>query len=116
MEKTAGSAGIDLSAIAELSPFSQVTAEIWGETAEDFTVNRAEGTVSFAEAPAAPGVGNEDGLTVTFPKTVAGYADMADSCSIISTFGVGSSDRIVLSGNPSYPARDWISAMGDPTY
>lgn len=116
MEKASESAGKDISSIAELSPFSQVTAEVWGEAAEDFTVIRAEGTVTFAEAPAAPGMGNADGLTVTFPKTVAGYADMIDGCRIISAFGVGSSDRIVLSGNSGYPARDWISAMGDPTY
>ncbi|MBE7016644.1 MAG: hypothetical protein E7420_00600 [Ruminococcaceae bacterium] len=116
MEKCSESRGRDILSAAEFSPFSQVTAEVWGELVEDFTVNRAEGTISFAEAPAAPGAGNADGLTVTFPKTVAGYADMADGCRIISTFGVGSSDRIVLSGNPSYPARDWISAMGDPTY
>ena len=61
-------------------------------------------------------MGNADGLTVTFRKTVAGYADKIDNCRIISAFGVGSSDRIVLSGNSAYPARDWISAMGDPTY
>ncbi len=116
MEKSSVSKGRDISSLAELSPFSQVTAEIWGEATEDFSLNRAEGIISFAEAPAAPGMGNADGLTVTFPKTVAGYADMADNCRIISAFGVGSSDRIVLSGNSTYPARDWISAMGDPTY
>ncbi|MBO5975986.1 MAG: hypothetical protein J6P94_02255, partial [Oscillospiraceae bacterium] len=116
MEKREAILGKDLLSAAELSPSSQVTAEVWGEPVESFAVNRAEGLVSFEEAPAAPGAGNADGLTVTFPKTVDGYAAIIDNCRIISAFGVGSSDRIVLSGNANYPARDWISAMGDPTY
>ncbi len=116
MEKTKAASGTDILSVATLTESSLVSAEVWGEAVTDFTVNRAEGIVTFSEAPAAPGAGNADGLTVTFPKTVEGYANMADRCRIITTYGAGSSDRIVLSGNPDYPNRDWISGLNDPTY
>ncbi len=116
MEKAETASGTDILSVADLTTDSIITAEIWGESATDFTVNRAEGIVTFSEAPAAPGAGSADGLTITFPKTVEGYANMADRCSIITAYGAGNSDRIVLSGNPDYPNRDWISGLNDPTY
>ena len=67
-------------------------------------------------APAAPDAGQADGLVIQFPHTVEGYTDRIDKCTIISTYGVGTNDRIVLSGNPDYPNRDWISGLNDPTY
>ncbi len=108
--------GTDILSVATLTENSEITAEVWGETVTAFTVNRAEGIVTFSDAPAAPGAGSADGLTITFPKTVEGYANMADRCSIITAYGAGNSDRIVLSGNPDYPNRDWISGLNDPTY
>lgn len=90
---------------------------IWGtEVTTGFTVNRTTGKVTFSTAPAAPSAGNADGLVVQFPKTVAGYADMIRKCTIITAWGAGSSDRIIVSGNPDYPNRDWISGFNDPTY
>ncbi len=103
----------------ELDAEGAVRAWVWGaEQTEgtDFTVDRAAGTVTFAAPPAAPAAGSADGLVVQFPKTVEGYADMIDGCTIVTTFGVGTNDRAVLSGNPAYPNRDWISALDDPTY
>ena len=108
--------GENIALYAALTEKSAVYAEIWGEKAENFTVNRAEGIVMFDAAPSAPLSGSADGLTVTFPKTVAGYADMINGCTIMSSYGAGSSDRLVLSGNSAYPNRDWISAYNDPTY
>ena len=93
-----------------------VRAWIWGEETNDFTVDRAAGTITFATAPAAPDAGQEDGLVIEFPHTVEGYAERIDKCSILTTYGVGTNDRIVLSGNPDFPNQDWISGMGDPTY
>ena len=51
-----------------------------------------------------------------FPHTVEGYADRIDKCTIITTYGVGSNDRVVLSGNPDCPNLDWTSGLYDPTY
>ena len=93
-----------------------VTCWVWGEEVTPQSIDRANGTVTFATAPAAPDAGQADGLVIQFPHTVEGYTDRIDKCTIISTYGVGTNDRIVLSGNPDYPNRDWISGLNDPTY
>lgn len=95
-----------------------VKAWVWGTevTVAEEDIDRANGTVTISPAPAAPDAGQEDGLVIQFPHTVSGYTDKIDKCTIISTYGVGTNDRIVLSGNPDYPNRDWISGLGDPTY
>jgi len=94
----------------------EVKAWVWDEETADFTVDRANGTVTFTTAPAAPDAGSADGLVVLFPHTVEGYAEKIDKCTILSTYGVGTNDRLVLSGNPDYPNQDWISGLNDPTY
>ena len=93
-----------------------VKAWIWGEETTAFTVDRENGTVTFESAPAAPEAGQEDGLVVQFPHTVEGYTDRIDKCTVISTYGYGTNDRVVLTGNPDLPNQDWISGIGDPTY
>jgi len=95
-----------------------VKAWVWGTevTVAEEDIDRANGTVTISPAPAAPDAGQADGLVIQFPHTVSGYTDKIDKCTIISTYGVGTNDRIVLSGNPDYPNRDWISGLGDPTY
>lgn len=93
-----------------------VTCWVWGTEVTPSAIDRANGKITFTNAPAAPDAGQEDGLVVQFPHTVSGYADKIDKCTIISTYGVGTNDRIVLSGNPDYPNQDWISGLNDPTY
>ena len=34
----------------------------------------------------------------------------------MTAYGVGTTDRIVISGNPDHPNRDWTSGLNDPTY
>lgn len=97
----------------------EVRVWVWGEElteGTDYTINRALGTVTFAAAPPAPLAGSEDGAVVQFPHTVAGYSDMIDKCTILTLYGVGSNDRLVLSGNPDYPNRDWTSGLSDGSY
>jgi len=95
-----------------------VKAWVWGVevTVAEEDIDRVNGTVTISPAPAAPDAGQADGLVIQFPHTVSGYTDRIDKCTIISTYGVGTNDRIVLSGNPDYPNQDWISGLGDPTY
>ena len=100
----------------EIDDTGTVTCWVWGvETVPD-SIDRANGTVTFDTAPAAPDAGQEDGLVVQFPHTVTGYSDRIDKCTILSTYGVGTNDRLVVSGNPDYPNQDWISGINDPTY
>lgn len=100
----------------EIDVSGAVRAWVWGEEVTDFTLDRAAGTITFPSAPAAPDAGASDGLVVQFPHTVEGYADRIDKCTIITTYGVGSNDRVVLSGNPDCPNLDWTSGLNDPTY
>ena len=100
----------------EIDASGAVRAWVWGEEVTDFTLDRAAGTITFPSAPAAPDARASDGLVVQFPHTVEGYADRIDKCTIITTYGVGSNDRVVLSGNPDCPNLDWTSGLNDPTY
>lgn len=100
----------------EIDASGAVRAWVWGEEVTDFTLDRAAGTITLPSAPAAPDAGAPDGLVVQFPHTVEGYADRIDKCTIITTYGVGSNDRVVLSGNPDCPNLDWTSGLYDPTY
>lgn len=100
----------------EIDVSGAVRAWVWGEEVTDFTLDRAAGTITFPSAPAAPDAGASDGLVVQFPHTVEGYADRIDKCTIITTYGDGSNDRVVLSGNPDCPNLDWTSGLYDPTY
>lgn len=116
MQKCSEPLGEAIEAYASLSGDSRVYAQVRGEEVESFSLIRAEGIIRFEEAPAPPEAGNADELIVTFPKTVPGYADMINRCRIIAPYGAGSSDRIIVSGNPDYPNRDWTSAYNDPSY
>ena len=100
----------------EIDETGDVTCWVWGEIVVPSGIDRANGTVTFAEAPAAPEAGAADGLVIQFPHTVEGYGDRVDKCTILSTYGVGTNDRLVISGNPDWPNLDWISGIGDPGY
>lgn len=100
----------------EIDPVGTVRCWVWGEETTAFTADRAAGTVTLTTAPPAPDAGAADGLVVQFPHTVEGYTDAIDKCTIASTYGVGTNDRLVLAGNGDYPNRDWISGLNDPTY
>ena len=100
----------------EIDASGTVSAWVWGKEVTAFTLDRAAGTITFSTAPAAPDAGASDGLVVQFPHTVEGYTDRIDKCTIITTYGVGSNDRVVLSGNPDCPNLDWTSGLNDPTY
>lgn len=100
----------------EIDVSGAVRAWVWGEEVTDFTLDREKGIIKMTTAPAKPTAGSEDGLVVEFPHTVEGYADRIDKCTIITTYGVGSNDRVVLSGNPDCPNLDWTSGLYDPTY
>lgn len=93
-----------------------VRAWVFGEETTAFTLDREKGIIKMTTAPAKPTAGSEDGLVVEFPHTVAGYTDRIDKCTIITTYGIGTNDRAVLSGNEDLPNVDWTSGMNDATY
>lgn len=82
----------------------------------DFTVDRAKGTLTFTTAPEKPVAGQEGEVIITFAKTTTGYRERIGNCTILTTYGVGTSDRLVVSGNPDFPNLDWTSNINDPSY
>lgn len=93
-----------------------ITVKVNGVTVDGWTADRAAGKITFDTAPEAPEAGQADNVEITYPHTVNGYADKIRKCTIITAYGVNSTDRVVLSGNPDYPNMDWTSGLNDPTY
>ena len=91
----------------------------WVEKNEgiDFTVDRENGIINFTSAPGVSPVTGEDNVKITAYRTVSGYADRINKCSIGIQYGInGAMDRLFLSGNPDYINQDWFSEQNDPTY
>lgn len=102
----------------------------WIEKTEntDFTVNRTTGLVTFTTAPGSSPVSGEDNVKIQAYRTVEGYADRVNHCTIGAMFGVnGANDRLFISGNTdngtdddgksyTYINYDWYSQQYDPTY
>lgn len=83
----------------------------------DYTVDYKAGVITFVKAPGASPLSGEDNVKITAYRTVEGYADRINKCTIGTLFGVnGALDRLFLSGNPEYVNYDWYSAQYDPTY
>lgn len=83
----------------------------------DFTVDRETGIITFVTAPGESPMRGEDNVKITAYRTVEGYADRINHCTIGTMFGVnGALDRLFLSGNEEYRNYDWFSAQYDPTY
>lgn len=82
-----------------------------------FTVDRVNGIINFVNAPGVSPLKGEDNVKVLAYRTISGYADRINKCTIGALFGVGgASDRLFLTGNPDYPNWDFYSEMNDASY
>ena len=93
-----------------------------------FSVNRTTGQVTFTSPPGASPISGEDNVKIQAYRTVPGYANRINHCTIGAMFGVnGANDRLFVSGNPdqgtdsggnlyTYINCDWFSQQYDPTY
>ena len=84
----------------------------WVEKKEgtDFSVNRQTGVVTFTVAPGKSPLTGEDNVSIQAWRTVDGYNDRINHCTIGTLYGVnGALDRLFLSGNPDYINYDWYS-------
>lgn len=88
----------------------------WTETTA-FSFNAATGVITFNNAPGVSPVSGEDNVKITAYRTVAGYSDRINKCTIGILYGVnGASDRLFVSGNPERINYDWFSGFSDLTY
>ena len=81
----------------------------------DYTSDLTAGKVTFT-AVQKPVVAGQDNVFITYTKTVEGYADRINKCTISDLYGLGGSNRVFLSGNPDYKAYDWYSDIFKPNY
>lgn len=94
---------------------TEVTAS--GETTRtDVTVNTATGQVMFLSAPPTPPVSGTDNIFITYEKTVSGYAERINNCTVYTEYGETGAGRIFVTKNPAYRNYDWWSELSDPTY
>lgn len=85
----------------------------------NFTVDYSGGIINFTAAPGVSPVTGEDNVKIQAKRTVSGYADRVNKCTVGVQFGVNANpDRLFLAGNPSltYLNWDWHSGQNDPTY
>ena len=93
---------------------TEVTAAVNGASVTVSSVNRTTGLITLASAPAnANGLAN---VSITFSKTVTGYADKINQCRFAGLYGGKNDPRAFVAGNPDEPDCDWQSGLYDPTY
>jgi hypothetical protein len=83
-----------------------------GAEVTDFTVDTAVGKITFATPPSAPLTDGQDNVSIKFKKTVPGYRNRIDQCTLLQVFD----NRVFFSGNPDYPNTVWHCALNDPSY
>lgn len=90
-----------------------VTAVIDGITYTqgiDLSVNVTKGTITFNVAPPAPLTDGQNNIEVLFRKTIPGYRDRINKCTMLVQFD----NRIFFSGNQDYPNTIFWTNTDDP--
>lgn len=91
---------------------SQPIVIVNNEAVNDFTVDSTKGMIKFATAPSEPLTVGQDNVTIQFRKTVAGYRERINKCTLLQVFD----NRVFFSGNQDYPNTVWHSSLNTPSY
>lgn len=83
-----------------------------GVDTTDFTVDTTNGKIIFSTAPSEPLTVGQDNVRIKFRKTVPGYRDRINKCTLLTVFD----NRVFFSGNQDYPNTVWHSSLNDPSY
>ena len=78
----------------------------------DFDYSPSTGKITFTVAPPKPLTDGQDNVIITYKKTVTGYADRINKCTLLQVFD----NRVFFSGNQDYPNTVWHSSLNDPSY
>ena len=79
---------------------------------DNYDVDTTNGRVIFAQAPSKPLTDGQDNVSIKFRKTVQGYRDRINHCTLLQVFD----NRVFFSGNQDYPNVIWHCSLNDPTY
>lgn len=82
------------------------------ELTTGFTTTPDTGKITFSTAPGEPNTVGQDNVVIQFRKTIPGYRDRIDKCTLLEVFD----NRVFFSGNPDYPNQLWHCSLEDPTY
>mgnify|MGYP003299672351 CR=1 FL=1 len=77
-----------------------------------YTVDTAGGRIIFNEPPVVPLTDGQDNVKITFRKTVPGYRNRINNCTLLQVFD----NRVFFSGNQDYPNVIWHCSLNDPSY
>lgn len=77
-----------------------------------YTVDTVNGKIIFNTAPTKPLTDGQDNVSVKFRKTVAGYRNRINNCTLLQVFD----NRVFFSGNKDYPNVVWHCSLNDPSY
>jgi len=77
-----------------------------------YTVDTTNGKIIFDTAPESPLTDGQDNVSVKFRKTVAGYRNRINNCTLLQVFD----NRVFFSGNKDYPNVVWHCSLNDPSY
>jgi hypothetical protein len=90
----------------------QPVVKVNDKVVTNYTVDYAEGKITFSSAPEEPATAGRDNVSVEFKKTIEKYQNSILGCSLLQVFD----NRVFLSGNPDFPNVVWHCSLNDPTY
>ena len=77
-----------------------------------YTVDYTAGKIVFTTAPGKPATDGQDNVSIQFKKTVTGYKDKINKCTLLQVFD----NRVFFSGNKDYPNMIFHSSLDNPAY
>ena len=83
-----------------------------GSAVTGFTVDYTNGKITFNTAIEAPNTDGQDNVFIKFKKTVEGYKDRINKCTILTVFD----NRVFFAGNSDYPNMLFHCSLDNPTY
>ena len=81
-------------------------------SAAQYTVDYADGKISFLAAPDAPQTDGQDNVKVKFKKALPKYKASILGCTMLQVFD----NRVFVSGNKDFPNVVWHCSLNDPSY
>lgn len=77
-----------------------------------YSVNLSAGKVTFNVAPSKPVITGKDNVVIEFSKSVAGYINRIQECTIAKVFD----NRVFFSGNENFPNAVFHCSLNNPSY